>query len=141
MEASISQFIEEMKTSPKKLGIKKLRQREEIWRALWSWLNDEAKFDLLRIGSIVRMVRRDYKGVLGELGQIKFVADEYEITVLEKVYNYNDGKYYYESKVIQIPAAAIMWKEYVTEQELVEEEEEFEVKPLEEEDAITTPFG
>ena len=132
MEASISQFIQEMKTSPKKLGIKKLRQREEIWRALWSWLNDEAKFDLLRIGSMVRMVRRDYKGVLGELGQITFEPSIYEITVYEKVYNYNDGKYYYESKVIQIPAAAIMWKEYVTEQELVEEEEPYQVQPLEE---------
>ena len=133
MEAYISQFIEEMKTSPGKLGVKKLREREVIWRALWSWLNDEAKFDLLRIGSMVRMVRRDYKGVLGELGQIKFVAESYEITVYEKVYNYNDGKYYYESKVVQIPAGAIMWKEYVTEQELATEVEEYAVQALEEE--------
>lgn len=133
MEASISQFIEEMKAPPGKLGVKKLREREVIWRALWSWLNDEAKFDLLRIGSMVRMVRRDYKGVLGELGQIKFEPSIYEVTVYEKVYNYNDGKYYYESKVIQIPASAIMWKEYVTEQELVEEAEEPSLQSLEEE--------
>ena len=135
MEATIQQFLEEMKVHPGKLGIKKLREREGIWRALWSWLGDEAKFDLLRVGSVVRLVRRDYKGVVGQLGQIKFEPSEYELTVFEKVYNYNDGKYYYESKTVQIPAAAIMWKEYVSEQELVVENEEYAVAPLEEEEA------
>ena len=136
MEATIQQFLEEMKVHPGKLGIKKLREREGIWRALWSWLGDEAKFDLLRVGSVVRLVRRDYKGVLGQLGQIKFEPSEYELTVYEKVYNYNDGKYYYESKTVQIPAAAIMWKEYVSEQELVAENEEYAVQSLEGEEAI-----
>jgi len=133
MEATIQQFVDEIQTPIGKLGIKKLREREGIWRALWSWLGDDVKFDLLRIGSVVRLVRRDYKGQVGQLGQIKFEASEYELTVFEKVYNYNDGKYYYESKTVQIPAAAIMWKEYVSEQELVKEDEEYAVQSLEEE--------
>ena len=133
MEADIAKFMERMQVPSKRLGIKELRQREETWRALWSWLDDESKFLILRVGSVVRIVRRDYKGVVGELGQVKLEPREYEVTVYEKVYNQNDGKYYFESKVVLIPAGAVMWREFITEQELAEEEETYAVAPLEEE--------
>jgi len=133
MEVEIAQFMERMKTPVKKLGIRELQRREETWRALWSWLDDESKFLILRVGSIVRVVRRDYRGVVGELGQVKLEPREYEVTVYEKVYNQNDGKYYYESKVVLIPNSAVMWREFITEQEQVEEEERYAVAPIEEE--------
>jgi len=133
MEASISQFIEELKTPIKKMSPKKLREREEIWRALWSWLSDDVKFFLLRIGSQVRAVRRDYRGTLGELGEVKFAPSEFEIATYEKRYNETDGKYYYETKVVKIPAAAIMFFEFISEQENAEEVDTYEIQSLEEE--------
>ena len=133
MEASISQFIEELKTPINKMTIKKLRQREEIWRALWSWLGDDVKYFLLRIGSMVRILRRDYKGSLGELGEVKFVPAEFEVAVYEKRYNETDGKYYFERKVIKIPQSAVMMMEFISEQQLAEEVDKYEVQPLEEE--------
>jgi len=133
MEASISQFIEELKTSPKKMSPKKLREREEIWRALWSWLSDDVKYFLLRIGSMVRAIRRDYKGTTGELGEVKFIPSEFEIATYEKRYNETDGKYYYETKVVKIPASAIMFFEFISEQESADDKDTYEIQPLEEE--------
>jgi len=120
-----------MQTSPKKMSIKKLREREETWRALWSWLSDDVKYFLLRIGSMVRILRRDYKGSMGELGEVKFVPSEFEVAVYEKRYNETDGKYYYERKVIKIPQSAVMMIEFISEQELAEEVDKYEVQPLE----------
>jgi len=133
MEATINQFIEELKTPVKSMTVKKLREREETWRALWSWLPDDVKYFVLRIGSTVRAVRRDYKGTFGELGEVKFVPSEFEIATYEKRYNELDGKYYYETKVVKIPAAAVMFFEFVSEQELAEEVDKYEIQSLEEE--------
>ena len=133
MEASISQFIEELKTPVKGMTIKKLKEREEIWRALWSWLSDDVKYFLLRIGSEVRILRRDYKGSAGELGEVKFVPSEFEVAVYEKRYNENDGKYYYEKKVIKIPQSAVMMIEFISESTSAEDIEKYEVASLEEE--------
>lgn len=131
MDIEIQTFIEGIKTPVKKLTVKELQQREEIWRALWSWLDDDAKFLILRVGSVVRIVRRDYKGMVGELGQVHFTPSEIEVAVFEKQYNYNDGNFYYERKVVKIPESAIMWKEFITEQELAEEVEQYAVESLE----------
>jgi len=133
MEASISQFIEELKTPVKSMSVTKLREREEIWRALWSWLGDDVKYFVLRIGSQVRAVRRDYKGSTGELGEVKFVPSEFEIATYEKRYNETDGKYYYETKVVKIPAAAIMFFEFISEQESADDVDKYEIQNLEEE--------
>jgi len=133
MEVGISQFVEELKTPINKMTIKKLREREEIWRALWSWLGDDVKYFLVRIGSQVRILRRDYKGSLGELGEVKFAPAEFEVAVYEKRYNETDGKYYYEQKVIKIPQSAVMMIEFISEQQLVEEVEQYAIAPIEEE--------
>ena len=133
MEASISQFIEELKTPIKSMSVKKLREREEIWRALWSWLSDDVKYFLLRIGSVVRIARRDYKSSTGELGEVKFVPSEFEVATYEKRYNETDGKYYYETKVIKIPAGGVLWLEFISEQQSAEDVDQYEVAPIEEE--------
>jgi len=134
VEASISQFIEELKTPVKRMTIKKLREREEIWRALWSWLGDDVKYFLLRIGSTVRVVRRDYRGTTGELGEVKFTPSEFEIATYEKRYNETDGKYYYETKVVKMPASTVMFFEFISESQSAEEIDQYELQPLEEED-------
>ena len=122
MESEIQQFIADFQKPINKFTIKELRKREEITRALWSWLDDEVKYYLVRVGSTLRLVGRDYKGRVGELGSVKFKVDELEVIVYEKVYNYNDGKYYWEDKVLKINDSTIAWKEFILTQANVEED-------------------
>lgn len=123
-------FLDQMQTPASKLNIKQLREREEFWRALWSWIDEDIKYFILRVGTQVRVVRRDYKGSLGELGLVHFDPKELEVRVYEKTYNYNDGKYYYEDKTLKIPFGAITWLEFIGTSEKAEDIERFEVAPL-----------
>lgn len=119
-DLTISQFLTDIQVSPKKLTISQLRQREVLWRTLWGWLDDEVKHYLTHAGTMVRLMRRDYKGSVGELGQVKFEPSIIEIYVYEKTYNYGDGKYYYERKLIRIPNSVIAWLEFISDTELAE---------------------
>jgi len=131
MDNSVSDFVEQMKTPTNKFTLKELREREDVWRGLWSWIPEDVKYLLYRIGTQVRILRRDYKGSLGELGEIRFEPKEYEISVFEKHYNETDGKYYYEKKVIKIPSSAVMMLEFIQERIPAETLEKEEVMSLE----------
>jgi len=139
MKESTAHFIEGMQKPIAKLGIKELREREETWRALWSWIPDDVKYLVYRIGTVVRVVKRDWKGGLGELGEIKFEPKEYELSVYEKRYDETEGKFYYERKIVKIPSGGVMWLEFIQERELVEEHELPEVMGLE--DVEDTQYG
>lgn len=127
MGLNSQQFLEEIQTPTKNFTKKQLQEREEFWRALWSWIDDEVKRFILRPGTMVRIMGRDYKGKVGELGAVKFEPREIEVIVYERAYNYNDGKYYHEKKTIPYPGSAIAWYELISESELVEEEREPEI--------------
>jgi len=129
----IPDFIEGMKTPIGKLTISQLRERESIWRALWSWLDEDCKYYLVRVGQTVRVFKRDYKGTTGELGAVKFALSEIELHVYEKTYNYSDGKYYMEDKVVKLPSGTIMLQEFINESVLASEVELPEVAPLDDE--------
>ena len=136
MSLELQKFVDGIQTPTTKFSVKELREREEFWRAMWSWIDDEVKAFCLRVGSTVRLVRRDYKSSVGELGQVHFAPTSVELTVYEKVYNYNDGKYYYEDKIIKIPFGAIAWHEFVTSQTAAEEAEKFEVESIPETEEV-----
>lgn len=118
----ISEFLQGIQSSPKKFTVKELRAREELWRVLWSWLDDNIKDFLIRAGSVVRVVRRDYRSSIGELGVVHFEIKEIELHVYEKSYDYGAGKYFWEDKVVKIPGSVLAWYEFVATQEEVEEE-------------------
>jgi len=132
MALDLQKFLEEIQTPVDKFTISELQEREQLWRALWSWLDDEVKRFLLRIGTTVRIMQRNYRGKVGELGQVKFEPKSIEISVLEKSYNYNDGKYYFEKKVVTYPYQTLAWIEGIVESEPVTDEERYEVESLEE---------
>jgi len=136
MALQAQDFLRGMQTPVSKFKLSELQEREEFWRALWSWIPEDVKYFVLRIGQLVRIVRRDYKGSIGELGEVKFEAKELELAVYEKQYNYNDGKYYYERKVIKIPYAAVMWLEFISEQQLAEEVDTYEIEPIPETETV-----
>jgi len=128
---NIQKFVEEIQTPIGKLTVTQLREREETWRALWSWTDDTVKRFLLRAGTEVRVIQRNYQGKVGELGQVTFVPKDIEVTVYEKAYNYNDGKYYFENKVIQYPWASLAWVEGIIDSTQAEEIEAPSVEPVE----------
>ncbi len=127
------QFLDGMQSPITSLKMKELKEREEFWRAIWSWIDEDVKYYALRVGQLVRVMRRDYKGSIGELQQVKFEPKEMELAVYEKTYNYQDGKYYFERKVLKMPFSAIAWPEFISEQNLAEEVEKFEIESIPEE--------
>jgi hypothetical protein len=132
-QLQLSEFVEGIQTPINKLSITQLRDREAFWRALWSWIDEEIKYYVLRVGQTVRIFKRDYKGSVGELGAVKFTLSEIEVHVYEKVYNYTDGKYYYEDKIVKIPSGAIVLQEFISESTLASDVEKPEVMGLDEE--------
>lgn len=120
-----------MKTPTHKICKADLQQREEFWRALWSWIPDEVKYYVYRIGSIVRVYLRTYRGTMGELGAVKFKPEEVELFVYEKHFDENKGKYFYETKTLKIPYAMLLYLEVIHESEEVEVVERPEIQPLE----------
>ena len=136
MGLDLQKFVDGLQTPTKKLSITELREREDFWRAMWSWLDEDVKYFTLRVGQMFRVMRRDYKGSLGELGAVKFEPKEIELRVYEKSYNYEDGKYYYEQKVVKIPASVMAWTECISTKDLADDVEQFSVEQLTEEEAI-----
>ena len=119
----MQEFLEGIQTPEKKLNITELREREAMWRALWSWTDETVKRYLLRAGTEIRIVQRNYQGKMGELGTVKFEPKEIEVSLTEKTYNYNDGKYYYEEKVVVYPFSSIAWVEGIIDSHEVAEVE------------------
>ena len=132
MEGRISDFVDRMQTPITKMGIRELKEREQTWRSLWSWIPDEVKYFVYRVGSQIRILKRDYKGTMGELGEVKFEATQYELSVFEKRFNETDGKWYYEKKVVKIPSSATMMIEFIEDMKLASDVDMEEVMSLEE---------
>ena len=129
-ELTLDKFQEGLKTPLTKLSKEELKQREEFWRALWSWIPDEVKYYVYRIGSIVRVYLRTYRGTMGELGAVKFAPTELELFVYEKHYDESKGKYFYETKTLKIPYTQLLYLEVIHESEEVDAVEIPEVEPI-----------
>ena len=110
------------------MSLEELKKECKIWRNLWSWLPDNVKYMLLSTGKLCRVVRRDYHGFKGFLGQCYWELKEIEIEVKEKIYSYEEGKYYLEEKVVKIPVTNVVNIEFIS--DLMEMDEEY--KELEE---------
>jgi len=130
-ELTLDKFQEGLKTPLVKLSKDELKQREEFWRALWSWIPDDVKYYVYRIGQIVRVYLRTYKGTTGELGAVKFEPKEIELFVYEKHYDESKGKYFYETKTLKIPYAMLLYLEVIHESEEVDQVEVPEVESIE----------
>jgi len=111
-----------------KMSKAELKRELELHRRLFQWLNDEARYFLVRIGQPIRIVRRDYKEYLGELLQPTFSLNELEVGVYQKVYDYNTGKYMMEKKIIKVPVSAIFAYEFIQTRTPAEEVDESELE-------------
>jgi len=98
-----------------------LRQECQGWRRLWTWIPEDCRYYLLRIGNPARIVTRQYRGYLGTLGQPHFQVTELEVNVVSKEYNPEDGHYYWETKTLRLPVGAIAHIEFLSNREEAEE--------------------
>jgi len=135
-ELTVGEFQEGMLIPVNKLSKAELQQREVMWRTLWGWTDDTVKKFLFRIGTQVRLYRRDYKGSIGELGEVKFEPKSVELAAYEKTYNYNDGKYYYEKKIQVLPWSFVAWVEEIIEQAEASEVEVPSLEDIPEEEGV-----
>jgi len=130
-EYTLQKFQDGLQTPLAKLSKVELLQREEFWRALWSWIPDEVKYYVYRIGQIVRVYLRTYRGTTGELGTVKFEPKEIELFVYEKHFDESKGKYFYETKTLKIPYSMLLYLEVIHESEEVDLVEIPEIMPIE----------
>ena len=107
----------ELKKLGKKILVERLIQLEQAGE----WLDPNVRYFLDRVGVPVLVVRRDYHVFEGVLLQTTWELKEIEIGTIDKRYDYNQGKYVYEKKIVKIPANAIMDIEFI--QEKYDEEE------------------
>jgi hypothetical protein len=102
-----------------------LREEVRIWRNLWSWLDEDTKYYLTKIGKMCRIVTRAYQGYLGRFLQPHFGIKEFELECVKVEYDQNDGKYYEEYKVIRIPVSSLTHFEFIEDRQEVSREELF----------------
>ena len=93
----------------------------EAWRNLWGYLDSAVKYYLLKSGTQVGITMRNYKRYLGILLSTKWDIKEMEMGVFEKVYDQNEGKYYYERKIIKLNPQSVIDLQWI--QERIPEEE------------------
>ena len=98
-----------------------LRSELQQYRNLWTWLDDEVKYYLLKVGTVTRILTRGYQPYVGMLGMPRFKLSELEMDVDRREYNYSDGKHYMERKTILIPANGLTHIEFIEEQEEIED--------------------
>lgn len=105
--------------------IKKMKRNEfkeecETWRLLSDWLDPVVVEFLKKVGVLHRISTSMGKEFVGELLEAKWDLKTLELGVYEKRYDYNTGKYFWEKKILRIPAHTIRALEAITER--VEEE-------------------
>jgi hypothetical protein len=85
------------------------------WRNLWSFVPSEVKYYLLKSGTQVAITMRNYKRHMGILLSTRWDISKLELGVFEKEYDQNDGKYYYERKVIQLNPQSVIDIQWIAE--------------------------
>ena len=98
-----------------KMTVEQLKAEVQLWRKLWNWLDSAVKYYLSRTGSLVGVQIRNYHRYVGVLLETKWELKEVEIGVYEKVYNQTDGQYYYERKIVKLPANQIISWDWIAE--------------------------
>jgi len=98
----------------------------KMWRNIWGWIPSDIKYYASRTGSQVGLQVRNYHRFIGVLLETVWELRGLEIGVYEKVYDQNDGQYYFERKIVKIPVGQIVafdWiKERIAEKEVTGEE-------------------
>jgi len=103
----------------KKQSKKELLEECQMWRNLWGWIPSEVKYYVSRTGQQLAIQIRNYHRYLGVLLETKWELKEVEIGTAEKLYDQNDGQYYFERKIVRLPIGQIVSFDWIKEREPV----------------------
>lgn len=128
--AGLGPLFEEKWKPTKEMSKQEMVEEIEKWRNLWTWVNEDVKYFLTKIGMQCRIIKGNFQGVLGELLQPKFKLDKLEVGVKDKVYDQVVGKYMLETKVIQFDANRLIDLEFVSERKLFDETTDWDLAQI-----------
>ena len=115
-------------------GMKKdeLLEEVEMWRNIWGWVPSPIKYYVSRTGNTVGLTVRNYQRFVGILLETVWELKFLEVGVFDKVYDQNDGQYYFERKIIRLPVGQIVRFDWIAER--TSEDELMNEEPLEGDD-------
>lgn len=92
----------------------------QVLRNLWTWLPDEVKLMILKVGTDVRIIQRQGKVIFGRLGQTKWRLSELEVESDSVEFDYDNGQHYLEHKIIQVQIGNMVAFEFIESREEIE---------------------
>ena len=105
-----------------------LVEEVKMWRNIWGWVPSAIKYYVSRTGNTVGLSVRNSHRFLGVLLETHWELKYVEVGVYEKVYDQNDGQYFFERKIVKIPVGQIIafdWiAERISEEDIMKEDEE-----------------
>ena len=113
MSDEIRDFLEIEKRPTSEMKEEELASEVEGWRSIFSMLPRECLEWLARLHGVVRFTKRNYQGSTGILIDFKMEATSYSIAVRETAFDSLQGKRIIEDKILDIPAAAVMYAEFI----------------------------
>jgi len=107
-----------------------LVEEVEKYRALWSWMHEDVRWILQRVGKTVRVITRSNVERLGVMLEPKFELKELEVGITEKKYDPSVGEYFWERKIVLIPASGIAGFEVIDDRKVFAELDEADLSAL-----------
>ena len=99
----------------KKMKVAELKDEVQMWRNIWGWTPSAIKYYVARTGSTIGVQVRNYHRTIGVLLDTKWILTHIDVGTYEKVYDQNDGQYYFERKIVQIPMGQIVAFDWIAE--------------------------
>lgn len=113
MGSEVRDFLDLEKRPTSVMDQDELAAEVEGWRVVFSLLPRETLEWMARLHDVVRFTKRNYQGNAGVLLGFKLECVEYTIGLTEVAFDSLHGKRIVEDKVLVIPAAAVMFMEFI----------------------------
>jgi len=113
MSDEIRDFLEIEKRPTSEMEPDELAAEISGWRSIFAMLPRECLEWLARLHGVVRFTKRNYQGSTGILVDFKMEAVNFSIAIRETAFDSLQGKRVIEDKILDIPAAAVMYAEFI----------------------------
>ena len=113
MSDEIRDFLEIEKRPTSEMEPDELSAEISGWRSIFAMLPRECLEWLARLHGVVRFTKRNYQGSTGILVDFKMEAVNFSIAIRETAFDSLQGKRVIEDKILDIPAAAVMYAEFI----------------------------
>ena len=113
MTTPIREFLDLERHPVDELTNEELASEVDGWRVVFSLLPREVAEWMARLHGVVRFTKRNYQGSTGVLLGFKLEATEFTIGIVETAFDSLKGERVIEDKILQIPAGAVMYVEFI----------------------------